>query len=223
MIRGNVAVVRHGATAPSTQSGAVLLELSPSRMRDSGWDQLPPDVRFAGEALQKMRAPPWIAIYLNQPLTEKPSCEAGHMTAPDQESYLVACRGGWSCGRLCLGLRDVLRFHLGSPLKKISKVCNRILHIPTRCQHGIRKAYCAVLRSVAGSAHVPGRSQMQTGSASSLFLTPCDHPFAKQERLVNEGAGTVVDCFVTIALNLLCSAANSVSELKRYRAIPSRT
>src|SRR6516165_5316251 len=64
MIRGNVAVVRHGATAPSTQSGAVLLELSPSRMRDSGWDQLPPDVRFAGEALQKMRAPPWIAIYL---------------------------------------------------------------------------------------------------------------------------------------------------------------
>src|SRR5262252_6210391 len=75
MIRGNVAVVRHGATAPSTQSGAVLLELSPSRMRDSGWDQLPPDVRFAGEALQKMRAPPWIAIYLNQPLTEKPSCE----------------------------------------------------------------------------------------------------------------------------------------------------
>src|SRR5215471_18676439 len=54
MIRGNVAVVRHGATAPFTQSGAVLLELSPSRMRDSGWDQLPPDVRFAGEALQKM-------------------------------------------------------------------------------------------------------------------------------------------------------------------------
>src|SRR5436190_735025 len=43
MIRGNVAVVRHGATAPSTQSGAVLLELSPSRMPDSGWDQLPPD------------------------------------------------------------------------------------------------------------------------------------------------------------------------------------
>src|SRR5215475_8957392 len=82
MIRGNVAVVRHGATAPSTQSGAVLLELSPSLMRDSGWDQLPPDVRFAGEALQKIRAPPWIAIYLNQPLTEKPSCEAEHMAAP---------------------------------------------------------------------------------------------------------------------------------------------
>jgi hypothetical protein len=29
-----------------------------------------------------MRAPPWIAIYLNQPLTEKPSCEAEHMAAP---------------------------------------------------------------------------------------------------------------------------------------------
>src|SRR5204862_824448 len=39
-------------------------------MRDSGWDQLPPDVGSR--------------IYLNQPLTEKPSCEAGHMTAPDQ-------------------------------------------------------------------------------------------------------------------------------------------
>ena len=96
MIRGNVAVVRHGATAPSTQSGAVLLELSPSRMRDSGWDQLPPDVRFAGEALQKMRAPPWIAIYLNQPLTEKPSCEAGHMTASDlcAARYIFSCQAG---------------------------------------------------------------------------------------------------------------------------------
>jgi hypothetical protein len=28
-----------------------------------------------------MRAP-WIAIYLNQPLTEKPSCEAEHIAAP---------------------------------------------------------------------------------------------------------------------------------------------
>ena len=57
MIRGNVAVVRHGATEPSTQSGAVLLELSPSRMRDSGWDQLPPDVRFAGEAPAENESP----------------------------------------------------------------------------------------------------------------------------------------------------------------------
>src|SRR5438046_2102343 len=96
MIRGNVAVVRHGATALSTQSGAVLLELSPSRMRDSGWDQLPPDVRFAGDALQKMRAPPWIAIYLNQPLTEKPSCEAGHMTASDlcAARQMISCQAG---------------------------------------------------------------------------------------------------------------------------------
>src|SRR5262245_63285967 len=53
-------------------------------MRDSGWDQLPPDVRFAGEAPAENESPPWIAIYLNHPLTEKPSCEAGHMTAPDQ-------------------------------------------------------------------------------------------------------------------------------------------
>jgi hypothetical protein len=40
------------ATAPSTKSGAVLLELSRSRMLDSGWDLLPPDVRFAGGSLQ---------------------------------------------------------------------------------------------------------------------------------------------------------------------------
>jgi len=33
-IQGGVAVVRHGAKAPSTQSGAIFLELS--RMRDSG-------------------------------------------------------------------------------------------------------------------------------------------------------------------------------------------
>jgi hypothetical protein len=28
-------------------------------MRESGWDQLPPDVRFAGKPAE-MRAPPWI-------------------------------------------------------------------------------------------------------------------------------------------------------------------
>src|SRR5262249_32634324 len=88
MIRGNVAVVRHGATAPSTQSGAVLLELSPSRMRDSGWDQLPPDVRFAGEALQKMRAPPWIAIYPNQPLTVKKSLATSDPSTPGTKRKL---------------------------------------------------------------------------------------------------------------------------------------
>src|SRR5438552_3726139 len=65
MIRGNVAVVRHGATAPSTQSGAVLLELSPSRMRDSGWDQLPPDVRFAGAGTPSTYAP-WVAAFVQR-------------------------------------------------------------------------------------------------------------------------------------------------------------
>src|SRR5580700_6261977 len=68
-IRGNGAVVRHGATAPSTKTGAVLLELSRSRMRDSGWDQLPPDVRFAGKPAE-MRAPPWITDCPHQLLTE---------------------------------------------------------------------------------------------------------------------------------------------------------
>jgi transposase len=50
VIRGNVAVVRRGATAPSTQSGAVLLELSRPECGTVGWDQLPPDVRFCREA-----------------------------------------------------------------------------------------------------------------------------------------------------------------------------
>jgi len=54
-------------------------------MRDSGWDQFPPDVRFAGEPAE-MRAPPWIAVSPIQHLTEKPSCEAGHKTAPDQNA-----------------------------------------------------------------------------------------------------------------------------------------
>src|SRR5438874_5035385 len=117
MIRGNVAVVRHGATAPSTQSGAVLLELSPSRMRDSGWDQLPPDVRFAGEALQKMRAPPWIAIYLNQPLTEKPNT---WLHRPARKREEKPCQPGavhtWRspslrCGWEAIGTKRTCREH----------------------------------------------------------------------------------------------------------------
>src|SRR5271167_2841054 len=51
-------------------------------MRDSGRDQLPPDVRFAGKPAE-MRAPPWITVCPHQLLTETPSCEAGHVTAPD--------------------------------------------------------------------------------------------------------------------------------------------
>src|SRR4029077_12083788 len=79
-IRGNGAVVRHGVAAPSTKSGAVLLELSRSRMRESGWDQLPPDVRFAGKSAE-MRALPWITDCPHQLLTEMPSCEAEHTAA----------------------------------------------------------------------------------------------------------------------------------------------
>jgi hypothetical protein len=63
------------------QSGAVLLELSRPRMRDSGRDQLPPDVRFAGKPAE-MRAPPWITVRQRSLLTETPSCEAEHMAAP---------------------------------------------------------------------------------------------------------------------------------------------
>src|SRR5262249_23906097 len=41
-------------------------------------------------------SPPWIAIYLNQPLTEKPSCEAGHMTASDfcAARCIFSCQAG---------------------------------------------------------------------------------------------------------------------------------
>src|SRR5712691_1026001 len=49
-------------------------------MRDSGWDRLPPDVRFAGKPAE-MRAPPWITIRPHQLLTEIPSCEAGYRCA----------------------------------------------------------------------------------------------------------------------------------------------
>src|SRR5689334_14869319 len=37
-----------------------------------------------------MRAPPWIAVCLNQRLTEKPSCEAGHVTAPIRDMHPLA-------------------------------------------------------------------------------------------------------------------------------------
>jgi hypothetical protein len=80
-VNRNGAVVRHGVTAPSTKSGAVLLELSRSRLRESGWDQLPPDVRFAGKPAE-MRAPPWITDCPHELLTEMLSCEAEHIAAP---------------------------------------------------------------------------------------------------------------------------------------------
>jgi hypothetical protein len=93
MIRGNVAVVRHGAYSAVYTEWCRSLGALPVPNAGQWLDQLPPDVRFAGEALQKMRVPPWIAIYLNQLLTEKPSCEAGHMTASD----LCAARSKISC------------------------------------------------------------------------------------------------------------------------------
>src|SRR5271157_6260576 len=56
-------------------------------MRDSGWDQLPPDVRFAGKPAE-MRAPPWITDCPHQLLTEIPSCEAEHMAAPTNAAFV---------------------------------------------------------------------------------------------------------------------------------------
>jgi hypothetical protein len=50
---GDVAVVRHGTTAPFIQSGAVLLELSRPECGTVVGINIPPDVRFAGDALQK--------------------------------------------------------------------------------------------------------------------------------------------------------------------------
>ena len=43
-------------------------------MRDSGWDQLPPDVRFCREACRN-ESPALDRSLSNQHLTEKPSCE----------------------------------------------------------------------------------------------------------------------------------------------------
>ena len=65
-------------------------------MRDSGWDQLPPDVRFAGKPAE-MRAPPWITVCPHQLLTETPSCEAEHMAAPTKTlaRHQTLARGGY--------------------------------------------------------------------------------------------------------------------------------
>ena len=60
----------------------------PSRMRDSGRDQSPPDVRFAGRPAGT-RALPWTTPTNEHRLTEKPSCEAGHMTASDPIKSLL--------------------------------------------------------------------------------------------------------------------------------------
>jgi hypothetical protein len=82
-------------------------------MRDSGWDQLPPDVRFAGKPAE-MRAPPWITACPHQLLTEIPSCEAGYRSARPtfSKSSFSACNarpvhthGSFSTDRQCL--RDV--------------------------------------------------------------------------------------------------------------------
>jgi len=64
-------------------------------MRDSGWDQLPPDVRFAGKPAE-MRAPPWITACPHQLLTEIPSCEAVYMAAPERfaEKSDSSCTAG---------------------------------------------------------------------------------------------------------------------------------
>ena len=56
-------------------------------MRDSGWDQLPPDVRFAGKACSD-ESPALDRGLPNQRLTEKPSCEAEHMAAPTNAAYV---------------------------------------------------------------------------------------------------------------------------------------
>src|SRR5262249_24109841 len=52
-----------------------------SRMRDSGWDTIPPDVRFAGEPARREFRLGHHAQHPRQ-LTERPSCEAEHMAAP---------------------------------------------------------------------------------------------------------------------------------------------
>jgi len=117
-IRGNVAVVRHGATAPSIKSGAVLLELSRPRMRDSGRDQLPPDVRFAGKPAE-MRAPPWITVRQHSLLTEAPSCEAGN-----RRVRTVMVELAWLWTRYQPGAAQVCWFRerVGSTGRRVRKI-----------------------------------------------------------------------------------------------------
>ena len=69
-----------GATVPFIKEQYRSFGALHSRMRDSGWDQFPPDVRFAGKPAE-MRAQSWITVYPNLPLTETPSCEAGYISA----------------------------------------------------------------------------------------------------------------------------------------------
>lgn len=79
--RGNVAVVRRGTSLPSSQSGAVPLELSSPECGTVVGIILPPDVRLAGRPCTKRAH---LGSQVRKPLTEKSSCEAGHMKATYQ-------------------------------------------------------------------------------------------------------------------------------------------
>ena len=59
------------------------LGVLPTRMRDSGWDQLPPDVRFAGDTCRTESS-----ALDHRLLTEIPSCEAEHMAAPTNAALM---------------------------------------------------------------------------------------------------------------------------------------
>ena len=79
-IRGNVAVVRHGASAPSSKSGAVLLELSRPECGTVVGITIPPDVRLAGKPCSNESSA--LDRRWQKALTGESSCEAEHMAAP---------------------------------------------------------------------------------------------------------------------------------------------
>jgi hypothetical protein len=85
VVQGDVAVVRRGAQLPSSQSGAAPLELSRPECGTVVGTIVPPDVRFAGEPVtREFRLGRQLVVHHQGQLTRGPSCEAGHMAAPDR-------------------------------------------------------------------------------------------------------------------------------------------
>src|SRR5262245_8223212 len=72
MIRGNVAVVRHGATAPSTQSGARSLGALPVPNAGQWLGSTPAGCEVCRGSPAENESPTLDRDLLNQPLTEKP-------------------------------------------------------------------------------------------------------------------------------------------------------
>ena len=108
----------------------------------------------------EVRAPPWIAVCPNQYLTEKPSCEAGHKTAPDHNaktsSQPLQC-GSHPHRTFRAAKTDIRRLTTGfapesgrTPRASTTAVCR---HLQTSCLGKIeRRAHLIALTAKTGSA-----------------------------------------------------------------------